>query len=132
MLLQYLNISTFHITISNCHFCWKVFSWDESASVLIKGDSETTDLKYPAVTICPKISTKYAIAERLGNYIDPGNLPEGLLELQQEIFLCVTGLMDGDGFVGTIGWGVNDFVNWYFNACETIFKHPGCLVWKNV
>ena len=106
----------------------QVFSWDESASVLIKGDSETTDLKYPAVTICPKISTKYAIAERLGNYIDPGNLPEGLLELQQEIFLSVTGLMDGDGFVGTIGWGVNDFVNWYLEMCDTIYLSAGCLV----
>ena len=43
-------------------------------------------MKYPAITICPKVSTKYGIAERLGNYLDPNNLPENALSLKQEIF----------------------------------------------
>ena len=93
---------------------------------MIKGDSETTDLKYPAVTICPKISTKYAIAERLGNYIDPWNLPKGLLELQQELFLCATGFMDGNG---KSDWGVTEYVNWYIEQCDSMTKRKdGCLV----
>ena len=107
------------------YLCWKVFSWDESASVLIKGDSETTELEYPAVTICPKISTKYAIAERLGNYIDPDNLPKGLLSLQQDIFLCATGLMDGNG---KIDWGVSEYVKWYLDECDKLMRTEGCLV----
>ena len=64
----------------------------DGASVLIQGDSETTVLKYPAVTICPKISTKYAIAERLGNYIDPFNLPEELLSLRHDFLIYASGL----------------------------------------
>ena len=93
---------------------------------MIKGDSETTELKYPAVTICPKISTKYAIAERLGNYIDPENLPKGLEPLQQEMFLCATGLMDGDG---RSNWGVTEFANWYLNLCDHFYaRTDGCMV----
>ena len=45
-------------------------------------------LKYPAVTICPTVSTKYGIAERLGNYIDPNKLPEKVLLLKKELFKC--------------------------------------------
>ena len=62
--------------------------WEESPSILIQGDTETKELKYPAVTICPKISTKYAIAERLGNYIDPLKLPEELLSLRHDFLKC--------------------------------------------
>ena len=54
-------------------------------------------LKYPAVTICPKISTKYAIAERLGNYIDPLNLPEELLSLRHDFLTCASGLSKRQG-----------------------------------
>ena len=74
---------------------WAVYfitSWDDDASVLTQGDSNTLELKYPAVTICPKVSTKYAIAERLGNYIDPMNLPKELLSLRHDFFMCATGL----------------------------------------
>ena len=66
----------------------QVLSWELNASVLIQGDTDAIDLKYPAVTICPKVSTKYGIAERLGNYIDPNNLPEKILTLKKELFKC--------------------------------------------
>ena len=92
---------------------------------MIKGDSEKTELKYPAVTICPKISTKYAIAERLGNYIDPGNLPKGLLSLQQEMFLCATGLMDG---YGKNKWGIIEYAKWYLDVCDLLRRTDGCAV----
>ena len=59
-----------------------------NASLLIQGDPEAIDFKHPAVTICPKVSTKYGIAERLGNYIDPNKLPEEALSLKREIFKC--------------------------------------------
>ena len=55
---------------------------------MIKGDIDEKILKYPAVTICPKVSTKYGIAERLGNYIDPNNLSEKVLTLKKELFKC--------------------------------------------
>ena len=64
-------------------------SFDENASVLIQGNSEEIELKYPAITICPKVSTKYGIAERLANYIDPDQLPEKILPLKKEFFKCI-------------------------------------------
>ena len=70
-------------------------SWQESASVLIQDNNETLNLKYPGVTICPKVSTKYAIAERLANFMDPMNLPKELLELRHDFLICAAGLNDG-------------------------------------
>ena len=64
---------------------------EDGASVLIQGNSEKMNLKYPAVTVCPKVSTKYSIAERLGNLIDPMNLPEELLSLRQDFLMCAAG-----------------------------------------
>ena len=66
--------------------------WNEHTSILIQGDSDSTEIKSPAVTICPKVSTKHAIAERLGNYIDPMYLPKELLTLRRAFFKCATGL----------------------------------------
>ena len=63
-------------------------SFDENASVLTQGNSEVMELKYPAVTICPKVSTKYGIAERLANFIDPEHLPEKLLVLKKKFLKC--------------------------------------------
>ena len=60
---------------------------------MIRGNIETTDLKYPAVTVCPNISIRYGIAERLGNYIDPLNLPKELLSVRHEYFMCAAGLL---------------------------------------
>ena len=67
------------------------FSWDDGASILIQGNSEKLELKHPAFTICPKVSSKYAFAEKLGNLIDPMNLPEELLTLRHDFFLCAAG-----------------------------------------
>ena len=67
-------------------------SWEESPSVIIQGNLNSTNLKYPAVTICPKFSNKYGIAERLGNFIDPHNLPEELLKMRHNFFMCATRL----------------------------------------
>ena len=60
---------------------------------MIQGNVETTDLKYPAVTLCPKVTTRWGIAERLGNYIDPLKLPKELLLLRHNSFMCATGFL---------------------------------------
>ena len=72
---------------------YQVISWNQSPSVLIQGNIETTDLKYPAVTLCPKVTTRWGIAERLGNYIDPLKLPKELLLLRHNSFMCATGFL---------------------------------------
>ena len=71
---------------------------------MIQGNVEKTVLKYPAVTLCPKVSSRYGIAERLGNYIDPLNLPKELLSLRHEYFMCA------------IGWK-----NW--NSPKNLYEH---------
>ena len=75
---------------------WLVFvltnqfqDWEENAGIVTKGNFQ---LPYPAITICPKVSTKYAIAERLGNFLNPSKLPEELLSLRESFFLCGSGL----------------------------------------
>ena len=75
------------------HFFLKAISWGENPSVLIQGNIEATDLKYPAVTICPKVSTRYGIAERMGNYIQPSKLSKELLSLRHDYFMCANGLL---------------------------------------
>ena len=64
---------------------------EKQSSVLVQEDGNLVKLKFPAITICPKVSTKYGIAERLGNYIDPEKLPEKLLSLKFGFFKCVFG-----------------------------------------
>ena len=44
--------------------------WNENPAVMSKKLMKLSDLKYPAMTICSEGSTKFSIAERLGNYLD--------------------------------------------------------------
>ena len=64
-------------------------SWEEGVSIITKGNFDLSNIKYPGITICPQVSTKYAIAERLGNFLDPNNLPEQLKLLLEKIQNCV-------------------------------------------
>ena len=78
--------------IGVCGSMWAVYFIsmqlrEDHASILLQGDIKSTELKYPAISICSKITTKYAIAERLGNFIDPMNMPDELLSLRQDFFL---------------------------------------------
>ena len=72
---------------------------------MIQGNVETTDLKYPAVTLCPKVTTRWGIVERLGNYIDPLNLPEEFLRMRNmkipsHILLTTTIYANREGGIG--------------------------------
>ena len=43
---------------------------DKNPIIVTQIEAKLTDIKYPAMTICSKASTKYAIAERMGNYLN--------------------------------------------------------------
>ena len=59
---------------------------DENQLVSRNSDIELSELEYPAITICSEQTTKYALAERLGNYLDPNEiLPSTLNKLQKDI-----------------------------------------------
>ena len=60
---------------------------DENPLIAIRGDIDLSEVEYPAITICSEQTTKYAFAERLGNYIDPDlELPDPLKKLQKKFF----------------------------------------------
>ena len=46
---------------------------------------DLSDVDYPAITICSEQTTKYALAERLANYLDPQkSLPDLLIKLKKK------------------------------------------------
>ena len=51
--------------------------WNESPWLTTRAHVHLSEVKYPAITFCSDGSTKYAIAERLGNYIDPATVFNG-------------------------------------------------------
>ena len=48
--------------------------WNENPWLSTKADVDLSQLNYPAITFCSDGATKYAVAERLGNYIDPASM----------------------------------------------------------
>ena len=63
--------------------------WNESPWLTTRAHVHLSEVKYPAITFCSDGATKYAIAERLGNYIDPlktMNLSEDFVHLKMFIF----------------------------------------------
>ena len=80
-------------TIWAFHFITIQFQmWDAQPFIVMKADVSLAELSYPAMTICSHGSTKYAIAERLGNYIDPESdvLEKASSIKLQNILICAT------------------------------------------
>ena len=76
--------------------------WRENPFITTQWDVELSDLNNPAVTVCLGGSTKYAVAEKLGNYYNPNiTLPKELLKLQETLLLCA--LIDNNDVSGGAG-----------------------------
>ena len=88
---------------------------------MIQGDIEKNDLKYPAVTVCPKVSTKYAITERLGNFLDPMNLPDELVSLRHDFLMCAAEFTNRR-IEGFLYLRARSYKEWYKKFC--IRKSP--------
>ena len=48
--------------------------WRENPTLITKGSKELYKLNTPTVTFCPNVMSEYTLAERLGNYMDPGKI----------------------------------------------------------
>ena len=77
------------------YFIGLVFFEENPVVVTSLDDVKLTDLKKPAITMCFKGTTKFAIAERLGNFLQPHNqsdeiLPENILAWTRMLKLCAT------------------------------------------
>ena len=85
------------ITIATIGTIWafyfiglQIISWSQNPLIITKHNMEVDELLNPAITVCSKGSTKYAIAERLGNYLDPeSDLPKVLKALKEQLLLCI-------------------------------------------
>ena len=102
-----------------------VQEWEANAGIMTKGNFE---LEYPAITICPKVSTKYAIAERLGNFLDPLNLPDELLSLRERFFLCGSGLLKDMKKIHFLDITSEKANKYYEDQCLRKNRRKGCKV----
>ena len=109
--------------------------WNDNPIIVKKVDVKLNEINYPAMTICSRSSTRYAIAERLGNHIDPENIPEDLISLLKRIKMCpLNCTLDPDeecfdGYKGNSGT-VQNFKQYYSDRCGSFStsKVKGCEV----
>ena len=139
----------FWILLGSGGFGWSVyfisqqfFIWSENPLIIQKSDVELNEINYPAVTICPQYSTRYAIAERLGNYIDPKHMPKDLLSLFERMKMCPIKCslkyyricFEEDYRIGNyLGYSdIYHFRNYYLKLCNgTGSEAKGCKVHSN-
>ena len=62
---------------------------DENPIIKTIQDKALTDTEKPAITICPHGSTKFTVAERLGNFLETKNdMPIEISKWQDMMMLC--------------------------------------------
>ena len=94
---------------------------DDNPKTIMKSNLKINDVKYPGITICSEYSTKYAIAQRLGNYYNSHlNLSDELTKIKDEILKKRVPKFQDDTY-----WEEND----YETGCIIpSSKQLGCLV----
>ena len=60
--------------------------WTNNPAMISLKNFPLSELDYPSLTLFPNGITKYAIAGRLGNYLNPDNLPLEWQELRKMLF----------------------------------------------
>ena len=69
-------------------------SWQLHPTIISQQNVKWSDIPNPAITICSQSSTKYAIAERLGNYFNAeSSLPDELIEIREMLLKYVIGYL---------------------------------------
>ena len=85
----------------------EVQSWQRNPSVVSNKNVKLSDIPIPAVTFCSQSTTKFAIAERLGNYLNPDDdLPDELIEIRDVMIKYLLGTYTnavGVGYGGQCG-----------------------------
>ena len=126
-------------------FGWSVYFisqqfiiWSNNPLIIQKSDVELNEINYPAITICSQTSTRYAIAERLGNYIDPENMPEELLSLLERMKMCpLSCTLDANGtcfdsYPASLGSHSFFYRSYYIRNCNSAdLDAKGCKVYSD-
>ena len=102
--------------------------WNESPWLTTRAHVHLSQLPYPAITFCSDGTTKYAIAERLGNYIDPlktMNVSQDLTYLKMSILQTILPVIQ---YTLSLTAGKKE----YESACrkERIENENQCKVWE--
>ena len=64
--------------------------WRTNPSIITRGEIELSEIKYPAISILTSGTIKFSVAERLGNYIRPDNLPTELRRYRNLLLKCAS------------------------------------------
>ena len=62
--------------------------WNNIPSIKMQGDLDLSQIRYPSISITPTGTIKYAIAERIGNYLDPKDLSLNLRKVRNLFYKC--------------------------------------------
>lgn len=63
--------------------------WADNPTIITRDNAKLSDIRYPAITIMPPGTSKYGIGERLGNYINPENMPRELYKIRNLYLKCM-------------------------------------------
>ena len=87
--------------------------WKDNPTIKSQGNMDLLEIKSPAISVTPSGITKYAIAERLGNYLDPQDLPMSFRQLFNEIMKCA--MIYKNGYASNFGNGVHIPDSYYYD-----------------
>ena len=93
--------------------------WKENPSIKMQEDMQLSEIKYPAISILPSGIFKYAIAERLANYLDPKTLAANFRKLRTLLLKCSTMYMNGYASKAPNPSNLQDYHYWedYYTNC---------------
>ena len=104
--------------------------WENNPSIITQANMDLSQIQYPAISIATSGTPKYAIAERLGNFVDPNKLPKNFKKMRVLLLECTL-------FKEKIQKKDRDYYNAYQNECIFSFslmpsEKSACKVNHNV
>ena len=103
---EFQNIRSFNLVDKTSNFIEKIFwafislggtawivyfimtqfiQYDRNPIIITKDSWDISNIKFPAVTFCPKVTSDIAIVEQMANYINPKQkIPQSVLAIRNE------------------------------------------------
>ena len=107
-----------------CYFIpGQIELWNESPSIITKGQADLSDVKYPGISIKMPGATHYGIAERMGNLLKYYDPPEELLQIRNIYLLCGTIHKSNEMKFGGNAYLDRDFYDMIINEKCSPFGH---------
>ena len=100
--------------------------WENNPSIITQANMDLSEIPYPAISVATSGTTKYAIAERLGNFVDPNKLPKEFKDMRTLLVECA--LFD-DGEQKTDRHHYDDYVDQcIFSFYLSLSEETACKV----